>query len=117
MTISKDQEDKLRGIQDKAVEHAIEEMNAASELGIESKEDRGDRFWLTKMAEKSMTFAAKVEQFIILKQRDGRWNLNEEEEKEAIDRMVKRARGEVETIIKRAKAGPQTDPRKAKARE
>jgi hypothetical protein len=108
MTISKDQEDSLRGIQDKAVEHAIEEMTAASELGIESKEERGDRFWLTKMAEKSMTFAAKVEQYILLKQRDGRWNMDEQEEKEAIDRMVSRARGEVDIIIKRVKGERKT---------
>lgn len=117
MTMSKEQEESLRAIQDKAVDHAVEEMNAAAELSIVTKEDRGDRFWLTKMAEKSLSVAAKVETFIILRTREGRFNPNEDDEKEAVDRMIARARGEVANIIERAKAGPQPDPRKARAQE
>jgi hypothetical protein len=105
MAISKDQEEKLRAIQDKAVDHAIEELNAADELGIESREDRGDRYFLTKMAKESLTVAAKVEGFIMLRTREGRFNLDPDEEKEAVDRMIKRARGEVDAILKRAKDG------------
>ena len=105
MAMSKEQEEQLRAIQDKAVDHAVEEMNAASLLGIESKEDRGDRFWLTKMAEKSLTVAAKVEGFILLRTREGRFNPDAEDENDAINRMIKRARGEVDAILKRAKEG------------
>jgi hypothetical protein len=105
MAISKDQEEKLRAIQDKAVDHAIEELNAADELGIESREDRGDRYFLTKMAKESLTVAAKIEGFIMLRTREGRFNLDPDEEKEAVDRMIKRARGEVDAILKRAKDG------------
>ena len=105
MAISKEQEEKLRAIQDKAVDHAIEELNAADELGIESREDRGDRYFLTKMAKESLTVAAKIEGFIMLRTREGRFNLDPDEEKEAVDRMIKRARGEVDAILKRAKDG------------
>lgn len=118
MTLTKEQEDALRAIQDMAVDHAIEEMNASSELGVESREDRGDRYFLTKMSKESLTVAAKVEGYIMLRNRpDGRWNPNEDDEREAVARMIKRARGEVAGIIERAKGGPQPDKRKAKAGE
>lgn len=105
MAMSKEQEDKLRAIQDKAVDHAIEELNAADDLGIASREDRGDRYFLTKMAKESLTVAAKVEGFVMLRTREGRFNPDPEEENEAINRMIKRARGEVDAILKRAKEG------------
>jgi hypothetical protein len=57
------------------------------------------------MAKESLTVAAKIEGFIMLRTREGRFNPDPDEEKEAVDRMIKRARGEVDAILKRAKDG------------
>jgi len=105
--VDADQERTLREIQDQAVTHAIEEMHAAAELGLEEKKDRGDRFWLTKMATQSLTLAAKVEGFIMLRSRENGAPTAEEDETEqrATDKLIKKARGEVEAILERARAG------------
>lgn len=99
-----EQEQELRAIQDQAVTHAIEEMNAASELGLTTKEARGDRFWLTKMATQSITLAAKVEGFILLKSREGGEPPDgDDTEDRATDRLIKAARGEVTAILERVR--------------
>jgi hypothetical protein len=105
--VDADQEQTLREIQDQAVTHAIEEMNAAAQLGLKEKEDRGDRFWLTKMATQSLTLAAKVEGFIMLRSREKGAPSPEDEETEAraTDKLIKKARGEVAAILERARAG------------
>lgn len=96
----------LREIQDQAVTHAIEEMHAASELGLETKEDRGDRFWLTKMSAQSLTVAAKIEGFVMLRSREkGAPDPDDDTENRATDRLIKQARGEVTAIIERARIG------------
>jgi hypothetical protein len=102
-----EQEQTLREVQDQAVTHAIEEMHAAAELGLESKETRGDRFWLTKMATQSLTLAAKVEGFIMLRSREKGAPSPEDDETEAraTDKLIKKARGEVAAILERARAG------------
>jgi hypothetical protein len=104
-----EQEQELRAIQDQAVTHAIEEMHAAAELGLKEKGDRGDRYWLAKMATQSLTLAAKVEGFILLRSRDGGAPMpDDESEARATDKLIKKARGEVTAIIERARAGYQS---------
>jgi hypothetical protein len=108
MGLSADTERQLREIQDQALANAVEEMQAAAELGLEEKQARGDRFWLTKMATQSLTLAGKIEGFIMLRSRETPPLPGEEEEqseKRATDRLIKEARGEVAAIIERARAG------------
>lgn len=100
-----EQEQELRAIQDQAVTHAIEEMNTAAELGLKEQKDRGDRYWLTKMATQSLTLAAKVEGFIMLKSREGTPPPDDETEDRATDRLIKQARGEVTALLERVRAG------------
>jgi hypothetical protein len=106
--IDKTQESELKRIQDMAVNHAIDEMDATSELTLATKEERGDRHWLTKMATQSLTVAARIESFIMLKNREIKGEAggeNDESETMRIDRMIKSARAEVVGIVKRAKEG------------
>jgi hypothetical protein len=92
-------DDELREIQDMAVEHAIEEMQAADLLGIDSKDDRGDRGWLTGMAAKSLGVAVRIEQFLALRKDRKVPDDSEEEAKRA---LISRARAEVKGLISRA---------------
>jgi hypothetical protein len=96
-------DDELRRIQDLAVKHAVEEMDAAAALGLDTKEGRGDRGWLTGMAGKSLSVAVKIEQFVAL--RAGRKMTAEDEEDEdtAKTRLVKEASAEVAEIMKRVR--------------
>jgi len=108
VAINPDHERELRIIQDQAVANCIEEMTAAGDLSLQSKEERGDRFWLTKMATQSMTIAAKIEGYIMLRARATCGNGNDDDEdgqERAVDRMIKQARGEVTAIIERARKG------------
>lgn len=111
MPIKPEQREALERIQTMAIDHAIEELEQAHGLSLGDKDERGDRFFLTKMGEKSLGVACKVENYISLKERDGRWQTNPEQEDAQIERMVKQARGEVEAIIKRAKDGKANAPR------
>ncbi len=102
-----EQKAELQRIQDMAVNHAIEEMSEAGALTLATKDDRGDRFWLTKMASQSLALAARVEAYVMLKQREGIGADHETEETEnaRIDRMIKSARSEVSSIVAKAKKG------------
>jgi hypothetical protein len=106
MALDPDHERELRVIQDQAVANAIEEMTAAGQLTIATQEDRGDRFWLTKMATQSMTIAAKIEGYIMLRSRPASSEPPDPEaEDRAVDRMIKQARGEVAAVLERARQG------------
>lgn len=111
MPIKPEQREALERIQNLAIDHAIEEIDMAHQNSLNDKDERGDRFFLTKMGEKSLGVACKIENFIALKERDGRWQTNPEQEDAQIERMVKQARTEVESIIKRAKDGKANAPR------
>ena len=106
--IDKARIDELREVQGMALDHAVEEMQAAHALGLDSKDARGDRGWLTGMAAKSLGVAVKIEQLISL--REGRGPGDDEDDEKAAAKMVRTARAEVAEILERASAGPQ--PRK-----
>lgn len=96
-------DEELRRIQNLAVQNAIQEMDAAAALGLDTKEGRGDRGWLTGMAGKSLAVAVKIEQFVAL--RAGRKTTPDEEEDEEASkgRLVKEASAEVAEIMKRVR--------------
>lgn len=98
----------LRRIQEIALQHAVDEMDAANGRGLESKDDRGDRGFLTGMASKSLGVAVKIEQFLILRNREGwgTWGADDAAQAEAAKTsMVKSARAEVSEIMKRVAQG------------
>lgn len=109
--LGKEREEELRNVQNMALDHAIEEMNAAHTRGLESKEDRGDRGFLTGMASKSVSVAVKIEQFIMLRNREGMSTSDEDDERAAAT-LVKTARAEVAQILEKVGAGPK--PRRSK---
>lgn len=102
-----DQKSELQRIQNMAVNNAIEEMSEAGKLTLKTKEHRGDRFWLTKMASQSFSVAARIEQFVMLKQREGGGAPADTDETEhaRINRMIASARAEVSSIVAKAKKG------------
>lgn len=106
MAFDPDHERELRVIQDQAVANAIEEMTTAGEITLQTEKERGDRFWLTKMATQSMTIAAKIEGYIMLRSRPASSEPPDpEEEDRAVDRMIKQARGEVAAVLERVRKG------------
>jgi len=111
--LAKNREADLREVQDMALDHAIEEMNAAHTRGLDEKEDRGDRGFLTGMAAKSMAVAVKIEQFIMLRNREGMGDRTEEDERAAAA-LVRQARSEVAHILEKVGAGPQPRNRPGK---
>lgn len=106
MPLDKDREDELREVQNMALDHAIEEMNAAHARGLDRKEDRGDRGFLTGMASKSVGVAVKIEQFIMLRNREGMGTPPEDDDRAAAN-LVKTARAEVAQILEKVGAGAQ----------
>lgn len=100
MAEPKDYESELERIQGIALEHAIGEMDASDERGLDTKEDRGDRGFLTSMAAKSLGVAVRIEQFLILRRREG-FGDDEAEQQAATSNMVKKARAEVRGILER----------------
>jgi hypothetical protein len=108
MMLDKTRERELRDVQDMALDHAIEEMNAAHQRGLDEKEDRGDRGFLTGMASKSVSVAVKIEQFIMLRNREmpGAFNDDPERERKAADSLIRNARAEVAEILEKVGAGP-----------
>jgi hypothetical protein len=105
--------DKLRAIQDMAVDHAIEEMQAAHELTLETKTERGDRGWLTGMAAKSVGVACKIEQFIVLRT-TGNGGTDPDAEDAATNALIEKANAEVARIMEGSKAGPPERPKRGK---
>lgn len=60
-----DQLDELKRMQEVAIDHAIEAIDAAdTECDISSKEGRGNRVWLTKAANEGMKLACAVERLL-----------------------------------------------------
>ena len=106
-----EQEAKLRAMQDTAIDRAIEENEAAHQLGLQTKTDRGDRGWLTGMAIKSVGLAVKVEQFFQLK---AQRPMDPDADDKATEDMVARASAEVHRIMEAAKAGPQERPKRGR---
>ena len=97
---------KLRMLQDMAVEHAVEEMDAASKLTLSSKTERGDRAWLTGMCSKSLGVAVRVEQFIALRERGAAYRgdtQSEEDEEKSQAAFIRRAEAQLKGIMERAK--------------
>lgn len=88
-------------IQGMAVEHAIDEMDAAHKRGLDTKVDRGDRGFLTSMASRSMSVAVRIEQYLMLAQREQTPGSDDESEKAAHDRLIRESRAQVATIMKR----------------
>ena len=110
-----EREQKLRAVQDMAIDNAVEEMEAAHEKSLQTKGDRGDRGWLTGMAAKSMGVAVRIEQFLMLRSRGAIYTGDDAEaEAAAVDSMIRSARAEVGRIMENAKAGAQP-PRKKRA--
>lgn len=101
--MSPDKLARLRQVQDTAIDHAIQEMDAASAYGIETKADRGDRAWLTKMCGGSLTVAARVEQFIALRERNGCDYRDATDQDRAEDAFVQRAEAQMRAMLERVK--------------
>jgi len=97
---TKDYEAELERIQNIALDHAIEELDAADQRGLETTADRGDRGFLTGMAAKSLGVAVRIEQFLILRRREG-FGDDDAEQQAATSNMVKKARAEVRGILER----------------
>lgn len=97
--------DRLKQIQDQAIDHAIEEMDAASTLTLKTKEERGDRAWLTGMCSKSLSVAYRVQQFLEVCERGdlGFDHREEEEQERAAAEFVKRAEAQMRSIIERGR--------------
>lgn len=101
-----DYEAELERIQGIALKHAVNEMDEAAARTLATKEDRGDRGFLTGMAAKSLGVAVRIEQFLILRRRDSFNSMGDPEDEQAAKlEMVKRARGEVAKIMERVSGG------------
>jgi hypothetical protein len=106
MSDPKDYESELERIQGIAMEHAIQEMDASADRGLATKEDRGDRGFLTGMAAKSLGVAVRIEQFLILRRREGFEGVDDTKDQAAAKlKMLKKARTEVASILERAGVG------------
>lgn len=66
-----DQKERLRDMQEKAVDNAIDEFDLANTFGIEDADDRIQRSYLVGMATKSVSLAAKIEQYFSLRKVSG----------------------------------------------
>ncbi len=101
-----DHDAELKRIQEMAINHAIEEMNASDERGIESREERGDRGFLTGMAARSLGVAVKIEQFLALRREHaarGQPLDDEADEERAKAKLIKQARAEVQGVLARVR--------------
>lgn len=100
-------EQELERVQGVALQHAVAEMDKAAARGLDTKEDRGDRGFLTGMAAKSLGVAVRIEQFLMLRRRENGAPLYPDDpdgEAKAKMAMVKKARGEVAKIMERVGA-------------
>lgn len=106
-----DIETELERIQGVALKHAIDEMDEAAARALDTKEGRGDRGFLTGMAAKSLGVAVRIEQFLMLRRREGFEARDPDDpaaEANAKMAMVKKARGEVAKIMERVGAASKT---------
>jgi len=102
--MNEDAKTQLERLQTLAIAHAIEEMDAAHDLTLATKEDRGDRAWLTGMCGKSLGVALRVEQYLALKERGAAFNgQSEEDAAKAEAAFVRRAEAQLEQIMGRAR--------------
>lgn len=105
-----DYDAELQRIQATALGHAIEEMDASAELTVQTREDRGDRGFLTGMAAKSLGVAVRIEQFLALRRGEGDGkDPDARQQGDAAKKLVQSARAEVRGIMERVGAG--TKPR------
>lgn len=108
MSTHNEMDAELERIQKVAIEHAVQEMDAAAALTLDTKGERGDRGWLTGMAAKSLGVAVRIEQFMALRRGDGqRSGDDEEQQARAKTRMVAKAKREVASILERVGVGSQ----------
>ena len=100
-----DHDKELKRIQEMAINHAIEEMNASDERGIDSREDRGDRGFLTGMAARSLGVAVKIEQFLALRRDHAARGQPEDEadEERAKSELIRKATAEVQGVLARVR--------------
>lgn len=103
MAISEDRLKQLEALQEYAIDHAVEEMDEARKLGLGDKDSRGDRAWLTKMCDKSLGVAVRVEQFIALHSRKGFEPSDPNAEEKAQAKFVNDAKAAISKILERAK--------------
>lgn len=103
--MTNDYELELKRIQEMALDHAIEEMDASDALGVKVAKDRGDRGFLTGMASKSIGVAVKIEQFLALRRTPGHDPGDDKGEEDAKKALIKNARGEVAQIMERVSGG------------
>lgn len=107
--MTKDYNAELERIQQLALDHAIEEMDASDERGVDSAQERGDRGFLTGMASKSLAVAVRIEQFLALRRGDGGAEGgpgdDDAEEAKAKAALVSKAKTEVAKIMERAGVG------------
>ena len=109
-----DRIEQLREMQEIALDHAVEEMQAAHKLNLETKTSRGDRGWLTGMATKSVGVAVKIEQYLQMREaRKALIDPDEEDRHEAA--MVRKASAEVSKLLETIAAGPQERKRGKRA--
>lgn len=101
----KDYNAELARIQNIALDNAIQEMDATDKLGIATKEDRGDRGFLTGMASKSLGVAVRIEQILALRRGDPGGADDNRQEQVAKAKMIMSARAEVASIMERVGAG------------
>lgn len=66
----KDKLSELERIQDLALDHTVESIDAAAKCDLDEKEGRGNRVWLTKAANESMKLVLQVERFFAMRRGD-----------------------------------------------
>lgn len=101
-----EQLEKLKQLQETAVDHAIEEMDAAGRLTLDSKANRGDRAWLTGMCSKSLGVAVRVEQFMVLRERGEGYRSDSQsdaDEEKTQAEFVRRAEAQLKGILERSR--------------
>jgi hypothetical protein len=96
----KDIDSELKRIQGIAIEHAIEEVDASHQRTLETKEERGDRGWLSQMASRSLAVAVKIETLLNMR-RNGGTKDDEEREREAKQQLLDQAQAEVSRILRK----------------
>lgn len=104
-----DYDSELKRLQDMALDHAIQEMDASDGLGVETPKDRGDRGFLTGMAAKSLGVAVAIERFMALRRGEGGTAdpaaEDATQEAEAKKRLIAKANEQVDKIMERAGVG------------
>lgn len=60
----KDQRERLNELEQTVIDHAIDGINAADECDIETKDGRGNRAWLTKGANQSISLAFNIRRLL-----------------------------------------------------